>query len=94
VSRRGSHENDHIDGYAALLTEQGVFDLDDEFSFLLRCARDVGDFGDLAADEQHALVEQPLIKLLIILLVRPHVDVAGVYLGACFFHYQVAEFKR
>ena len=35
----------------------------------------VGHFGHLAADEMHALFQQPLIELLVVLHRRPHVDV-------------------
>ena len=63
-------EDDHVDRDPALPGGQGVLDLDDEpavLGRLLRVADHVGHLGDPAADEDRALLLEPLVELVVAL---------------------------
>ena len=74
-------ENDHVDRDAALFANQGILDLDDEFTLLARQASRVRHIGHLAPNEVGPFVQQSVVELLIPLARGADVNVAVVDLG-------------
>ena len=88
-------EDDHIHRDAALLADEGVLHLDDELALLARLPGRVGDLGHPPADEMGALVQHPMVELLVALARRPDVDVEVVHLGTGqTLPHQMREFQR
>ena len=70
ASWRGSkpgRQDHHVHRDAALLAGQRVFHLDDQLAFLGWHARHIGDLGHLAANEERAFLQHPLIELVVVL---------------------------
>ena len=88
-----AHEDHHIDRDAPLPAHSVSSTCTISLPASLGQPGGVGHFGHLAADEVHPLFQQPLVELLVVLLIGPHVDVERIHLGLGLFQDEVPELQ-
>ena len=79
---------------AAIRADERIFAADDQLALLLRPLGDGGNLCAAAADEEDALLQQPVVELLVSLAEGPHVDIELEDLGVGLFFEEVGELKR
>ena len=92
---RAAAQDDHVHRDLAALAEQRVLDLDEQVALRPGRRRRLDHLGHLARGSKlRALVQDPLVELLVALAEGPHVDVELVDLGLGVLLDQVGELQR